>query len=152
MNLVQEKVKQRNITPNFLRFRSTSHPIQERAQLALSARRLARTTKYKPKSLLNAPSAVLPVPVAVPSRLTNVASSTSASSVPPLSSRTADQPSWEHWGWNRRAASAQEPHNAGRISPQYPGGQLPRQTLSHLAQPHPPRSCQQQLPAEDGQR
>ena len=43
--LVQEKAKQRNITPNFLRFRSIISITQEKAQQAQSAKRQARTIK-----------------------------------------------------------------------------------------------------------
>jgi hypothetical protein len=47
MNLVQEKVKQRNITPNFLRFRRISINIQAKVKPILSAKRLVKMTKWK---------------------------------------------------------------------------------------------------------
>lgn len=54
MNL-QEKVKQRNVTPNFLRFRSMLAVIKGRVRL--SARRL-RKIRWRRRSRLNALSAV----------------------------------------------------------------------------------------------
>lgn len=54
MNL-QEKVKQRNVTPNFLRFRSMLAVIKGRVRL--SARRL-RKIRWRRRSQLNALSAV----------------------------------------------------------------------------------------------
>ncbi len=58
MNLVQEKVKQRNITPNFLRFRSNQQDIQEKVLLIRSAKRGRKTglrLRLPPKELKGAP-------------------------------------------------------------------------------------------------
>jgi len=60
MNLVQDKVKQRNVTPNFLRFRSNSTNIQEKVPRVQSVKRTLKTTKSKHRWLPNVLKEVLP--------------------------------------------------------------------------------------------
>lgn len=47
MNLAQDKVKQRNITPNFLRFRSNYTNTQEKVPLVQSVKKTLKTTRSK---------------------------------------------------------------------------------------------------------
>lgn len=86
MNL-QERVKQRNVTPNFLRFRSMLVAIKGR--VLRSARRLKRI-RWRRRSQLNALSAVNAAPrrrADAVFRLTSDECFISANSVPPSSSR-----------------------------------------------------------------
>lgn len=75
MNLVQDKVKQRNITPNFLRFRSISHLIKERA-LPIRSGKKEKTIRSKLRSPLNVLKGALQKLAAAVFRHTNVESYT----------------------------------------------------------------------------
>lgn len=51
MNVMQEKAKQRNITPNFLRFRRTPAPTQAKAPPTPSAKSRVMTIELKRRIL-----------------------------------------------------------------------------------------------------
>ena len=81
MNLVQEKVKQRNITPNFLRFRSTLYSTQEKVPPILSAKRYLVMIESNHNLLPNEHKEAPAKPVDVALKPTNQESFILASSV-----------------------------------------------------------------------
>lgn len=106
-------MKQRNVTPNFLRFRSTTSLIQEKAQPIQSARRTASRTKWKPRSPPNAQNAAPPKPAAAASMPTNDESCISAYSVLPCPIREPNRTKITP-RWNRRPRHQEKQHDGRR--------------------------------------
>jgi hypothetical protein len=143
MNLVQEKVKQRNVTPNFLRFRSISSNTKEKAQQVLSVKRQEKTIKSKHKLPLNEPNAAHHVQVDAASKPMRGEFSISANWVIVHWIRTAHTSQVNTGRWNRRTF-AKKKHYAC-IAESTWKRQFSRQTPPHWTSSS---RCQQRLLAE----
>lgn len=132
MNLVQDKVKQRNITPNFLRFRSTLALIKEKIRPALLEKRQLRTIRHKHKWPLSVQRGVPPVLVDAALKPTNAGCFTLANSVPLFLLRTAHQSQrnclqGREWG----ACAEKKSHYDGRTTCNHALDQFKLKSYSH---------------------